>query len=614
MKKHDQFWFISMKQIQASFFRLTSFFTTALAVLIASCSLMIIGVLAPTPAGAVNHSCVLLSAGVCTDTTAQITMTFSGTTATVSGVSMSPAANVVVPSSITVGGVSYSVTSIASYAFRYDMAITTLSVPRSVTTIGDYAFEGAIALTSVNIAYATIGTASFYQCGSLTSLSVNGPSIGLDAFYDVGHLNSATIGSSIIGSHAFIYASIDNLTLLSSVSTIEDYAFYESTIVSISTPGNTVVWHSDGSIYPTAQLTQPLVSFNSATATWTSTSGSVISQLGVLGVSAPVAGATPVTTITNAQYTGTVSWSNDPSVFLPGVAYVAYITLTPLSGYSSTGLAANSFSVANASSVTNAVNSTFLTATFPMYLCTSGTYFDGSGCVSAAPGTYSAGGALTSATNCPIGYYQPNAGQSSCLPADVGYYVAFVGAASEVAAPIGSYVSVTGSSAPTPCPSGSTTSSTGQSACVIVVPPIVYSKPTSPSNVTASMSNGTATVSFSPGSSGNLPTYNQIDMYINGVLAGNVCNVSGASSCPISNLGPDVSFSFTVTAINSKGSAASALSNSVSYASPSFAMPTTTTTTTTVPPVIKTITCVKGASSKKVTALNPVCPAGYKKK
>ena len=312
MKKHDQFWFISMKQIQATFFRLTSFFTTALAVLIASCSLMIIGVLAPTPAGAVNHSCVLLSAGVCTDTTAQITMTFSGTTATVSGVSMSPVANVVVPSSITVGGVSYSVTSIAKYAFRDDIAITTLSVPRSVTTIGDYAFEGAIALTSVNIAYATIGTASFYQCGSLTSLSVNGPSIGLDAFYDVGHLNSATIGSSIIGSHAFIYASIDNLTLLSSVSTIEDYAFYESTIVSISTPGNTVVWHSDGSIYPTAQLTQPLVSFNSATATWTSTSGSVISQLGVLGVSAPVAGATPVTTITNAQYTGTVSWSNDP--------------------------------------------------------------------------------------------------------------------------------------------------------------------------------------------------------------------------------------------------------------------------------------------------------------
>ena len=144
-------------------------------------------------------------------------------------------------------------------------------------------------------------------------------------------------------------------------------------------------------------------------------------------------------------------------------------------------------------------------------------------------------------------------------------------------------------------------------------PPIVYSKPTAPSNVTANMSSGSVIVSFSPGSSGNLPTYDQIDMYINGVLAGNVCNVTGASSCPIANLGPDAVFTFTVTAINSRGSALSALSNSVSYASPSVAPPTTTTTTT-VPPAKKTITCVKGAVTKKVTALNPVCPAGYRNK
>jgi hypothetical protein len=105
-------------------------------------------------------------------------------------------------------------------------------------------------------------------------------------------------------------------------------------------------------------------------------------------------------------------------------------------------------------------------------------------------------------------------------------------------------------------------------------------------------------------------------MYINGVLAGNVCNVAGTSACPIANLGPDVVFTFTVTAVNSKGSAVSALSNPVSYASTSFALPTstTTTTTTTVPLVKSTISCVKGTVTKKVTAVNPVCPAGYKKK
>ena len=127
------------------------------------------------------------------------------------------------------------------------------------------------------------------------------------------------------------------------------------------------------------------------------------------------------------------------------------------------------------------------------------------------------------------------------------------------------------------------------------------------------MNNGTATVSFTPGSSGNLPTYNQIDMLINGQAVGNVCNVTGATSCPISNLGPDAVFSFTVTAINSKGSATSAVSNVVSYASPTTVAPTTTTTTT-MPPAKQTITCVKGKITKKVTAVSPVCPAGYKKK
>ena len=158
---------------------------------------------------------------------------------------------------------------------------------------------------------------------------------------------------------------------------------------------------------------------------------------------------------------------------------------------------------------------------------------------------------------------------------------------------------------------------TGTWASVVRVAPIIYSKPTAPSNVTASLSNGTATVSFTPGSSGNLATYDEIDMYINGQLVGNVCNVSGATSCPIANLGPDAAFSFTVTAINSKGSAVSTVSNTVSYSSPAVVTTTTTsppTTTTTVPPVKRTITCVKGKISKKVTAVSPVCPAGYKKK
>jgi hypothetical protein len=44
--------------------------------------------------------------------------------------------------------------------------------------------------------------------------------------------------------------------------------------------------------------------------------------------------------------------------------------------------------------------------------------------------------------------------------------------------------------------------------------------------------------------------------------------------------------------------------------------PETTTTTTTIAPVVKktTIVCTKGTLVKRVTAVNPKCPTGYKKK
>ena len=98
-----------------------------------------------------------------------------------------------------------------------------------------------------------------------------------------------------------------------------------------------------------------------------------------------------------------------------------------------------------------------------------------------------------------------------------------------------------------------------------------------------------------------------------------MCNVTGATSCPISNLGPNATFSFTVTAVNSKGSATSAVSNAVSYASTPTAVGDPIgavggTTTTTIPIAKFTITCVKGKITKKVTSVSPVCPAGYKKK
>jgi hypothetical protein len=89
----------------------------------------------------------------------------------------------------------------------------------------------------------------------------------------------------------------------------------------------------------------------------------------IAGVTAPKAGETPVSSITEtAQYTGTVSWKNAVGVepagaFADNNIYIATITLEPKPGYTLNGIAANLFTVAGALS-RNSANSGVITATF----------------------------------------------------------------------------------------------------------------------------------------------------------------------------------------------------------------------------------------------------------
>lgn len=86
----------------------------------------------------------------------------------------------------------------------------------------------------------------------------------------------------------------------------------------------------------------------------------------ISGVTAPVAGATPITTITETtQFTGTVTWSPGHDTFYPGTIYTAAITITPKVGFLLTGVTENFFTVEKASSAVNAANSGIVTAVFP---------------------------------------------------------------------------------------------------------------------------------------------------------------------------------------------------------------------------------------------------------
>ena len=97
-----------------------------------------------------------------------------------------------------------------------------------------------------------------------------------------------------------------------------------------------------------------------------STAPAVIDIAAIPGVTAPAGGATPVTTITETdQYTGTVSWDPADNPFDYETVYTATITLTAKSGYTLTGVTADFFTLAGATTDTNDADSGVVTAVFP---------------------------------------------------------------------------------------------------------------------------------------------------------------------------------------------------------------------------------------------------------
>ena len=91
--------------------------------------------------------------------------------------------DVTIEATITINGQTYQVTAIASYAFKDNQNITSLTIPAGITTIGDNAFNGCINLIVINIgkdvqsignkAFANVGTATVRTRSEDASLIVN---------------------------------------------------------------------------------------------------------------------------------------------------------------------------------------------------------------------------------------------------------------------------------------------------------------------------------------------------------------------------------------------------------------------------------------------------------
>ncbi len=154
--------------------------------------------------------------------------------------------SVIIPESVTYGGIIYSVKSVGRSAFEECIGLTSVTIGENVTSIGNWAFSNCTGLTTISLpdSVTSIGNDAFSGCTGLTTISLpdSVTSIGYHAFYGCSSLTSTIIlnGITRLEEHTFGGCSkLSSVIIGNNVTSIEERAFYKcESLPTISIPDN----------------------------------------------------------------------------------------------------------------------------------------------------------------------------------------------------------------------------------------------------------------------------------------------------------------------------------------------------------------------------------------
>ena len=206
---------------------------------------------------------------------------------------------IVVPATITHEGLTYTVNTIAKFAFNglysANRNVEEIVLPNSIRTIGTYAFSNKngsetytsrIHKVSIGEGVLTVGSYAFANESISTVEMAKGPgAIGAYAFAYSGITNiKIPEGVGTIDSYAFAYSKVDNVKLPEGLWYIGDFAFQDTKITSLTIP-STVEYMGDY-IFKGCDLLRTLIylpsqapridSFTDSRTNWTATSNTYV--------------------------------------------------------------------------------------------------------------------------------------------------------------------------------------------------------------------------------------------------------------------------------------------------------------------------------------------------